>query len=577
MRGPLIVIVAAVLAGVLLFLFTREGDDDASSTDIGIIDDETYVADDGAMLVGDPNKRPPRETPPREAPAPTAPPAETAAVLVAGVVLDADSGDPIPGAYLSVEHARSPCPRPARISLPPEGSIPEGFGNPNNALMTHGRTDAQGRFRILESDRDKHTGAVDLFVLAPGHIAHCACSVQPGSDLTIRLQPGASITGTVRDHVGRAVAGATVRVRPPPPAMPLPGNTTETLSTEEGTFKLDGLTREDLIIEVDHPLYMPYESEVLAPGAQSPHAVSLIPAYSIRFKIETNDGQEAKNPTLEWSAGAGTLQAAQGLQLLQPTALADSNSVNVKFKYRPVRIPANAHRVDLRLRADGYKAWEVKGEPIPPEGGRHTFPVLLERDDSQGTLRIALVDQEGNAISFAESGGRLAGITWLGAPEDRPTAFVMQATENLTFPGIQAGRYRIGLSFVKYGPVTLEVEVPAGDALDETATLGPPAQVRVRFRHTGAGKVTVQFIVKKDGRQVNARPVDESVREVEATEPGGAPSLHAAPSAGGLLVTGLGEGRHTIEVTSADLVSTPGSVDLVLGEVREIELDVTKR
>ncbi len=121
------------------------------------------------------------------------------------------------------------------------------------------------------------------------------------------------------------------------------------------------------------------------------------------------------------------------------------------------------------------------------------------------------------------------------------------------------------------------MEVPAGDALDETATLGPPAQVRVRFRHTGAGTVTVQFIVKKDGRQVNARPVDESVREVEATEPGAAPSLHATPSAGGLLVTGLGEGRHTIEVTSADLVSTPQSVDLVLGEVREIELDVTKR
>ncbi len=574
MRGPLIVICAAVLAGGLLFVFTRGDGDDTSDSGMGALDEDTYVEDDdAAMLEGDPNKRPPREAPPSTTPTPAGPPAETDVLLVSGLVLDAE-GEPAAGALISVEHMQSPCPRPPRISLPPEGTVPEGHGNPNNDLLTHGRADSEGRFRILQSARDKDTGGFDLFVLAPGHIAHCACGVGAGSDVTIRLLRGGAITGTVRDLLGRPVGGATVRARPAPPALPIPGNSVLTYSNEQGVFKLDGLARENLIVEVDHVSYMPYVSDVLAPEAQSPHHVKLVPAWSVSFKLETNDGQPAKNPTLEWSAGAGTMQAAQGLQLLQPFAGAAYK--DLMHKYRPVRIPANAHRVDLRLRADGYKAWETKAEPIPPEGGRHTFPVFLERDDSQGTLRIALFNEEEQPISYAASGARL-GIAWLGAPEDAPTSFVMQPQEVLTIPGIRAGRYRFTIFTNGFAPARFETEVLAGDATEERVTMGPPARLRVRFRASGAERIVVRFVVKRDGIPVHAFPVDATGAEGKPAQPGGVPPLHAPPTGGGLLLTGLGEGPHTIEVTSADLVATSQSVDLVLGEVGEIEIDVTKR
>jgi hypothetical protein len=578
MRGPLIVILAAVLAGVLLFVFTRGDDGDPSATGLSDLDGDEMVeeGDNAAMLVGDPSKRPPPERPQETDPTPPAPPPETDVLLVSGLVLDAESGDPIAGALVSVERMRAPCPRPPRISLPPEGTVPEGHGNPANELLIHARTDGEGRFRITQRDRDKDTGAMDLFVLAPGHVAYCGCGVNAGADVTVRLQAGGSITGTVRDLLGRPVGGATVRAQPAPPALPHPGNSVLTLSNEQGVFKLDGLTRESLIVQVDHPLYMPYASEVLAPDAQSPHAVTLVPAWSLRFRLETNDGQPARNPTLEWQAGTDTLQAAQGLQLLQPSQLADSERVDVKWKYRPVRIPANTQRVDLRLRADGYKAWETKGEPVPPEGGTHTFPVFLERDDSQGTLRIALFNQEEQPLSYAASGARL-GIAWLGAPEDAPTSFVMQPQEILTIPGIRAGRYRFTIFTGGFAPARFETEIRAGEATEERVTLGPPARLRVRFHATGAERVVVRFLVKKDGIPVHAFPVDAAGAEGQAALPGGVPPLHAPPGDSGLLLTGLGEGRHTIEVTSPDLVATSQSVDLVLGDIREIEIDVTKR
>jgi hypothetical protein len=103
-------------------------------------------------------------------------------------------------------------------------------------------------------------------------------------------------------------------------------------------------------------------------------------------------------------------------------------------------------------------------------------------------------------------------------------------------------------------------------------TMGPPAKMRVRF--VAAQPVVVKFRVIA-GREL-AYPYPEGTGTVaETDDEQGLPVFHAG--AEGLVLSGLGAGRHTVEVVSEELSAPPTSVDLVVGETRDVEISVSLR
>lgn len=157
-------------------------------------------------------------------------------------VLDAETRDPIPGAWLTLDAPGESRPRPAA-------------------------TDASGRAVFAGVP----AGTVGLRVEAEDHLDE---EVPPSPlaagqtrDVAVALRPAASLEGTVRDAAGRPVAGAEVSIAGPPPVpIPLPTpiffpiGVDPVRSDAQGRFLLDGLpSKVELKLSVASAAYAPWE------------------------------------------------------------------------------------------------------------------------------------------------------------------------------------------------------------------------------------------------------------------------------------------------------------------------------
>ncbi|MDJ0973501.1 MAG: carboxypeptidase-like regulatory domain-containing protein [Planctomycetota bacterium] len=564
-----LLLIAAAVAGVALFLvFGPLGDDTGSmDDDVGFDDDVAYEEDPTLRATGT-GKRPDKDRNGggKNGDGKTPPPAKDIVVL-AGTVIDARTRAPLANAALRLEPAGTPCPR--MPSHDPNAANPlESLDDVQNVI--DGRTADDGTFEITRPAGSPLPGPVDLFVLHKGYVTACVCRAT-GTDLVIRMEPGAAIAGRVVNTAGHPIEGAQVQAAPLEGEPRVPGVVAGATTDREGVFRLEGLAAgTSVMITADHPAHVPTTVGPRESGDTTPFDIRLVPAYRVTFQLRTDDGEPVKNPTIRWVTDGDP--PVEDLRILKGTASGPPARRDSEMTTETLRIPCNRRVVDFEIKSDGYLPWALKGEPLPPDGGARTYPVVLERDMTVGALRIKLEDKEGKALSYAESKAELGGLTWLGPRDQMPTSFVMQASEVLDLPSMKAGPYRILVQGAAFAPVTLDVTVVPAQTTEKVLVVGEPAKLAVRF--IASEPLTVRFRITQDGRVVRAFPEGKETAQptAEGVEP-----LTASGDGEALILSGLGAGSYVVEILNKELVATTRTVRLALGETQEVEIEVQRR
>jgi hypothetical protein len=586
-RAPALVAVAVLVAAAAWWFLRPEGTTVVGpGAGDGAGEEETaphLAKADPVTGTTSPRRRPEGARDGEEEPAPV--PDRAAGPAVTGVVLDHETGKPMPGVRVVAEISETTCPRfpdpPQALwgaEAAPRAVLPA--RRPfRGAAASSATTDAEGAFAIPWRLTDVRA---DLFARRAGWLVACACAVAPGAPVTIRLEKGSEIRGVVVRGDGRAVAGAVVRCRPAPGTPILPGHADAAKADDEGRFALTGLLPGPVIVEADHPKFVPTTLEPMEPGRKDLRIV-LVPAFLATFEITTDDAKEPDAPSLAWKTTG--VPPRTDLLILRPhvedveVAQSPASPLPAEFvpteqgawRYAAVRIPCDRPDVSFELKAVGYEPWTAGPEPLPIDGGEKTFPVLLRRDLSLGSLRLLLEDRDGKALSFV--GEKAEATPWRRDRQPIPGGIVLKPGDVLEFPALPHGPYGILVRSPLHAPVVLAVDVPAGRATEQKVVVGPPAKMRIRF--TAPEAVIVRFRLMSGKDPAFPFPEGTTVAQEEEGDPSKDPVLHAG--AEGLVLTGLAAGRYTVEVLNPDLVAPPTAVDLVESETREVEVALQRR
>jgi hypothetical protein len=531
-----------------------------------------------------PRRRPEGARDGEEEPAPA--PGPAAGPAVTGVVLDDETGKPMAGVRVVAEISETTCPRfpdpPQALwgaEAAPRDVLPARRPFRGGPAAPSATTDTEGAFAIPWRLTDVRA---DLFARRAGWLVECACAVAPGTPATIRLAKGSEIRGVVVRGDGRAVAGAVVRCRPAPGTPILPGHADAAKADDEGRFALTGLLPGPVIVSADHPKFVPTTLEPMEPGRKDLRIV-LVPAFLATFEITTDDAKEPDAPSLAWKTTGvpprGDLQILRRhgeADVFQDDPLPDASDAEDRtpsgaWRYEPVRVPCDRPDVSFEVKAVGYEPWTAGPEPLPIDGGEKTFPVLLRRDLSLGSLRLLLEDRDGKALSFV--GEKAEATPWRRDRQPIPGGIVLKPGDVLEFPALPHGPYGILVRSPLHAPVVLSVDVPAGRATEQKVVVGPPARMRIKF--TAPEAVIVRFRLMSGKDPAFPFPEGTTVAQEGEGDPSKDPVLHAG--AEGLVLTGLAAGRYTVEVLNPDLVAPPTAVDLVESETREVEVALQRR
>jgi hypothetical protein len=188
--------------------------------------------------------------------------------LIMGQVVDAGSGQPVPGAVVSIGGAGAPAPAPAGAQqmlsfTSVNGGPPVAMGgNPaGGAGVPRVLADAQGRFAF----RNLPKGTFNLQAVKPGYIDGAYGRLRPSGsaqsmdlndgervgDVKIRLFRAASISGVVLDDTGEPVVGVSLRAyrRNVVAGRRLLGAAGATAQTDDrGMYRLANLVPGDYIV-----------------------------------------------------------------------------------------------------------------------------------------------------------------------------------------------------------------------------------------------------------------------------------------------------------------------------------------
>ena len=245
------------------------------------------------------------------------------AASVEGVVLDARSGRPVPGAELAL----SP--------------------HETGALVARTAADAEGRFRLAPLA----PGEYDLRAAAPGRspALQRGVTLRPGATFPARvsLAGTGAIEGVVEDALGRPLAGARVRIVARGDGRP---GALEARSDFEGRYRIEGVEigRAELVARQDGvDLGVSRAVRVAADGTS--RADFSLPEAGLLVGHVTQSGRPAPAGTavvaVPLAAGAGTSQLAR--------AVADAaGSYRLALpagEYRVHAAPGDADRTDLRV------------------------------------------------------------------------------------------------------------------------------------------------------------------------------------------------------------------------------------
>lgn len=561
LRIALVVLLALALAGGA-FLLLRSGDEGAGGSGGSLARD---VVEEGPRaelaapsLVGTGTGPRPRsvEIVPNAAPGPGV---GEEIVLTVRVVDDA-TGAGVAAARVAFERAASPCPR-----LPPDALAPGAAPEVGAGKAPFHATDRDGRLALPEWAGLRAFAPLDVFARAPGYVVGTACGVSVPGEALIRLVKGLTLGGKVTDRQGKRLPGATLRAAPGVGTPALPGHSGGARTDDQGRFEMDGLVAGPLALTVAREGFVPLRLPAEDPADGRERTYVLAPAYTVRFRLRTDDGREVVSPTLEARApGRPPFQAVQIL------TLSEDRTHDGRLT-EGVPLPATLGAVDLEVKAEGYAAWRALGEAVPPEGGEITYAVTLQRDAGQGGVKLTFEDDHGQTLKYAELRPSPPSIQPLER-QDLAGGIVYEAQDALRFPSLPPGRYRFGAAAFAYAPAVVEVTVVGGTETEVRVTLRAAARLKVRF--VAPSPRLVRFQLLQGRLPVTALPETPPAPRADPSAPEDAA---LAAGADGLLLGGLATGTYVVEVVSDDLLPSRTSVQVREGETEEVEIRVQPR
>jgi hypothetical protein len=482
-------------------------------------------------------------------------------------VLDDETGGPISRATLTLETSQAECPRLVVGAMrPPDLGF---FANRGVDPMQAGRlfeTDREGRLAFLR-DHIPPGDVFDVFAQARGWVLGAACKVHIPGQTTIRLKRGISLRGRVTTLQGKPLADAHVAAQPGAGTPALPGHAGWAPPTDEqGQFEIDGLLAGPLRVTVQRAGFWPLVLESEDPKEPRERTYVLQPAFTLKFRLRTNDGREIVNPTLQAHAPL----AQPPFTTLKILKLLDDKNADGQLT-EGVMVPATLGTVALELKAEGYAPWRSPAEPVPPEGGERILPVTLDRDAGQGGLRITFEDERGKRLKYVELRALPPSIMALER-QDLGGGIVYEQADDLRFPALPPGKYRFGIRAFAYAPDTFDTVVVGGTESEHRVAFRLAARLRVKF--TAPTARMVRFRILQNGRPVPALPEEG---ETKPTDPPLTDEPVLSAGEAGALLGGLASGTYVVEVISEDLQPTRTPVTVREGETEEIEIRVTPK
>lgn len=495
-------------------------------------------------------------------------PADADAVYLSGRVLDAETDEPLKGAEVWLMPSGEPCPRL------PEAVATLGQDPSTPPLLRRVTTKADGAFGF-ESKPDElpPTGAVDVFATRAGYVLGVACAQTLPGELTLRLEKGLTLSGRVVTPTGAGVESAAVRARPGPETPALPGHGTPFLlpvTDEKGGFVLDGLLPGALLLDIEHPHFMPRTAGPFDPADGEALEIVLVPAMRATFKLRTDDGRDPEHPTLVWrTTDANPRSDVLLLAAESRVAHVTPDQVTGEMTSQVVRLPCDAPSVILQLKADGYATWTSEPLRLPSEGGEETYEITLTGDLETGSARITLEDDTAEPVHFANAAVEVAVMRL--TPGSRSSAYVLEQRENLRITDLPAGLYRILLRSALFAPLQTDLTIEVGQEAQAQLRTRPPAKLKVRF--FADDQIMVRFRLMQGSEVIHGVPEGSFSRGTDETT--GEPVLSAGSD--GLLLSGLASGTYTIEVLSKDYTAPSTVVHLIEGDTVETEIHVRRR
>ena len=371
---------------------------------------------------------------PARPPMPVIPAFGTGTGAISGVVIDAKTGRPIPGAIAGVAILVRNVVGPARRQT----------------------TDSRGRFVFTDlpasdgyilSGRKPGYEADGAFGRGTSALSPRALSLADGewrADATIRLWRQAAINGTITDEAGEPVAGATVMLlgRPLVSGQPQFAAGPSTRTDDRGVYRFAGLPAGRYFVSVPSVQWtVPASADVITLTGQTPERIA---------QTETAGGTVAyrRDPSLVVDPASRLLT---GSFPTPPPSRDGALRIYPTWYYPAARQPSQAMAIEL-ARGDDRQGIDVQIQPVPSARIRGRVDAAPE---VRANLTLRLVTDETESLG---PGGEIA------------TAMVTTSGE-FTFLGVPSGRYAI---VAQPAVGTLQLRPPNGGAVGEPPTA--PAQ-----------------------------------------------------------------------------------------------------
>lgn len=405
-----------------------------------------------------------------------------------------------------------------------------------------------------------------IVVHADGYVpvVHAAPLVAPGESvegLEIRLQPGAVITGTVRDRSGNPVpeAGISYRVRAAQSPTSRPRRTAQATTDAGGTYQLNSVGYLEAELHVTHPDY--------APQIQRVKPVRGIPS-TVDFILDIGGTVE------------GTVLIAG-----QPAA-----GLKVELAGRDGRSSRRTdHEGTYKFTglATGPRVVSVTGRTAPDlatvSGQKHVHIVAGESREvnfafAAGTAAIeALVTQNGESLKDASVGASFEG----GEPGQLQHTGARRRNGVYRIEGLPEGEVTVRVDYLGEDEYVRRRYVQVSAVSDETTRVVIELGTGARIAGVVRGLATASGYVIEAYRGII--PVEPEYWEGDVVSSNASIAGSCLPLHDSFDISGLEPGTYTVVVTSTDEVGSPPIpvahevVEVHDGEVARVDLALPNR
>ena len=388
--------------------------------------------------------------------------------FIEGVVKDGATGQTVPAARVEAREASG------AISAPWEAG----------AGLVDATSDAKGRFRLEGLARGRHTvtGSARGF----GRATHG--NVALGQRIELFLTAGASIAGTVRDHAGRPVDGAVVRVEPEARGLGMPP---ASRTGRDGRFDVFGLGAGTHRVLVHHPEFAPALAAGISveTGNETGADVTLERGVPVVGRLV--------DPAREPASGQVVLADLDGAPALSFSLVVRADA-GADGSFQLARLPVGSHV--LTATAPGFVTRRVEVEVRRADAKVDLGDVAMEAGHAiRGRVKNSSAAPIAGArvIGYPARGGM--GVAGLSGPLEAST----DAEGRFVVAAPTPGAYR------------LQVGAPGHAPGQQVADAGGP---EVQIVLTAAGTITGS-VVDERGRALEGALASAEAARAEGAEP----------------------------------------------------------